>query len=346
MLKNNEIIKDFIIYPVLLAVIGGFVQGVLFCDDCWDNTDLLIQRFAYQGSFWGIFTLGSQIAIHVSDYFVKWLDAPVTRFLLGLGLMLVITSILFLANLFFFQVVIFDNSYQKVWEWIDIGIFISPILITFAVNTFFHGREFLLAWRQNSINYERLKTEQIATQYDSLKNQVNPHFLFNSLNALTSLVYDDQEKAVEFIRKLSQVYRYVLDTKDNEVVKISEELGFLNSYMYLQKIRFEENLTFQIDLSNEVKALYTVPISLQMLLENAIKHNIVSQSKPLHILITYEDDYLIISNNLQEKMHKDSTGIGLTNIRDRFSYMTSKPVVIEKTDTKFTVKLPLIKAIN
>lgn len=346
MTNRKELIKDFILYPVLLAAVGGFIQGVLFCDDCWDDTDLLIKRFAYQGSFWGIFTFGSQLSIYTADHFIKWLEAPLKRFLLGLALMMVITSILFVINLFFFQVVIFDVAFEKVLAWLDLSVFISPILITFAVNTFFHGREFLLAWRQNSINYERLKTEQIATQYDSLKNQVNPHFLFNSLNALTSLVYDDQDKAVEFIRKLSQVYRYVLDTKDREVVKISEELDFLNSYMYLQKIRFEENLRFQIDLPGDVTRFYTVPISLQMLLENAIKHNIVSQAKPLQITVGVEDDYLVIRNNLQEKLHKDSTGIGLSNIRDRFGYMTSRPVIIEKSEEFFTVKLPLIKSIN
>lgn len=344
--KISKTIKDFLIYPIGLSIIGGFIQGVLFCGDCWDDPDLLLRRFFFQGSFWGVFTLGSQLSIYIANHFVNWLEAPLKRFILGLSLMVVFTIILFLMDFLFFQVIIWGNPFSKVWERVDGWIFASPILITFGVNTFFHGREFLLSWRQNSIDYERLKTEQIATQYDSLKNQVNPHFLFNSLNALTSLVYDDQEKAVEFIRKLSQVYRYVLDTKDKEVVEIAEEMEFLHSYLYLQKIRFEDNLTFEIDISDETKRLFTVPISLQMLLENAIKHNIVSQSKPLHISIKEDNGYLVISNNLQEKLHKDSTGIGLSNIKDRFGYMTKKEVIINKTDGKFEVKLPLIKSLN
>ena len=321
-------------------------MGVFFCKNCWEDYDLMTKRFFFQGSFWFVFTFGSQFAIYIANKFVNWLEAPLKRFLVGLGLMVVFTVVFFLINFFFFQVVIFGNSIEKVWGYVDGWIFLSPILITFGVNLFFHSREFLMSWRQNSIDYERLKTEQIATQYDSLKNQVNPHFLFNSLNALTSLVYDDQDKAVQFIRKLSQVYRYVLDTKDKEVVEISEELSFLESYLYLQKIRFEENLTFEIDIADEIKRLYIVPISLQMLLENAIKHNIVSQSKPLHIRIYEEDSYLVVANNLQEKMHKDSTGIGLSNIKARFSYMTKKEVIINKTDDLFEVRLPLIKALN
>ena len=101
-----------------------------------------------------------------------------------------------------------------------------------------HGRGFLIAWRQAAIDNEKLKTEQVAIQYNSLKNQVNPHFLFNSFNALSSLVYEDQDKAVEFIRKLSQVYRYVLDRKDEEVVPVEEELSFASNFIFLQKIRF------------------------------------------------------------------------------------------------------------
>ncbi|MEL6558009.1 MAG: histidine kinase [Bacteroidota bacterium] len=345
-MKINKHVKDFLIYPLGLSVIGGFILGTLLCRDCWDDRDLLIKEFFYQGSFWFVFTFGSQLAIYCANKFVNWLDAPLKRFLLGLGLMVVFTVVLFLLDFFFFQVVIYGNSVEKVISYVDGWIFISPILITFGVNLFFHSREFLLSWRQNSIDYERLKTEQIATQYDSLKNQVNPHFLFNSLNALTSLVYDDQDKAVEFIRKLSKVYRYVLDTKDKEVVEITEELKFLESYLYLQKIRFEENLNFKIDISEEAKSMYIIPISLQMLMENAIKHNIVSQSKPLFVSVTQEDDYLVIANNLQEKLHKDSTGIGLSNIKARFDYLTKKEVIVNKTDDRFEVRLPLIKSIN
>jgi len=321
-------------------------MGVLFCERCWEDYDYALRRFFFQGSFWAVFTIGSQLAILVADKYITWLEAPLKRFLLGLGLMTIFTVILFLVDFFFFQVVIFGNSFEKVLGYVDIWLFASPVLITFGVNTFMHGKQFLLAWRQNSIDYEKLKTEQIATQYDSLKNQVNPHFLFNSLNALTSLVYDDQDKAVEFIRRLSQVYRYVLDTKDKEVVEINEELEFLYSYLYLQKIRFDENLTYEINIPDEVKKRFIVPISLQMLLENAIKHNIISQSKPLHISIYESEDFLVVKNNFQEKMHKDSTGIGLSNIKARYGYMTKREVVIHKTDEYFEVKLPLIKALN
>jgi len=340
----KEVLHKYLLFPILFSIVGGFVHGVLLCDSCWDDLDLMWRRFFSQGIYWGVFTYGSQAAIRVADRFSSWLEEPLKRFLLGLSFMIIFTVF---GTLLAYPVINYLVNKQNLIDSIvnfDPWYFLGPILVTFGVNAFMHSREFLLAWRQNAINYEKLKTEQVATQYDSLKNQVNPHFLFNSLNALTSLVYDDQEKAVEFIRKLSQVYRYVLDTKDNEVVEVSEELTFLESYMYLQKIRFDENLIFEVTLSKNTLNAYILPISLQMLLENAIKHNIISNSKPLTIKLYEEDNYLVVENKLQEKIHKDSTGIGLSNIKARYQYMTDKEVIIEKTNAWFKVSVPLIKS--
>ncbi|MEL7145220.1 MAG: histidine kinase [Bacteroidota bacterium] len=329
----------------LFGVIGG-LQGVLICEPCRENLRTFMLNFASSGSFWMVLTGGSMLSIVLADRSVQWLENPLKRFFIGLAYMIMITIVGFMVVYLFFRVIVYGYSLENALSVIDVWDFGGPIFITFGVNAFMHGRSFLLAWRQDAINYEKLKTEQIATQYDSLKNQVNPHFLFNSLNALTSLVYDDQEKAVEFIRRLSQVYRYVLDTKDKEVVTLTEEMEFLMSYLYLQKIRFDENLQYHVHIPDQAARSYIVPISLQMLLENAIKHNIVSQSRPLTVEIVAKEDCLIVRNNLQEKMHKDSTGIGLSNIKDRYSYMTKKKVVINKTDTHFEVKLPLIKSVD
>ena len=343
--KLKAFIKGDIGLILLFGIIGGF-QGIAFCNSCFEDLRTFALNYASSGSFWMVLTGGSILSVALADKSMDWLENPLKRFLIGLSYMVVITIVGFLIVFLFFRVVVYGYTLKAALSILDVGVFTGPLFITFGVNAFMHGRSFLLAWRQDAINYQKLKTEQIATQYDSLKNQVNPHFLFNSLNALTSLVHDDQDKAVEFIRKLSQVYRYVLDTKDKEVVTIGEEMTFLMSYLYLQKIRFDDNLRYHIDIPPESEKNFIVPISLQMLLENAIKHNIVSQSKPLHVEIVATDDYLIVRNNLQEKMHKDSTGIGLSNIKDRYSYMTRQEVIINKTETHFEVKLPLIKSMD
>ena len=224
---------------------------------------------------------------------------------------------------------------------------ILTMLIMFAITAVIvatiYSRQFFKSWRKLAINEERLKREAVELQYKALKNQVNPHFLFNSLNTLSSLVYQNQETAVKFIKQLSDVYRYVLEHKDNELVKVGEEINFVEKYVFLQKIRFGENLKIEIDIP-EKKNRVVAPLSLQMLVENAIKHNIASSENPLSIHVFCENGYIIVKNNLQRKsVVKDSGGIGLSNIRSRYKFLTDKEPVVEETADKFIVKIPLIE---
>ncbi|GAB3826006.1 hypothetical protein GCM10028895_36290 [Pontibacter rugosus] len=218
----------------------------------------------------------------------------------------------------------------------------GPLFITFIISLAMHSRTFLLSWRDMAINVERLKKESIASQYESLKAQVNPHFLFNSLNVLTSLVEIDQKQAVKFIRKLSEVYRYVLDSRQKEIVPLLEELHFAESYIYLQKIRHGKALQVQNDLPLDAN-LMVVPLALQMLLENAIKHNVALEEQPLRVHLYLEDNYLVVQNNVQEKrIREESTGMGLPTINSRYVYLTGKKVLILSTEHNFIVKLPLL----
>ncbi len=205
-----------------------------------------------------------------------------------------------------------------------------------------HGRSFLLNWKQSSIAAEQLKRESIAAKYESLKNQVNPHFLFNSLNALSNLVYEDQDKAVKFIKQLSEVYRYVLDTREKEVVSIAEELKFLQSYLFLQQIRFGDKLKIEISVRKE--AINVAPLALQLLIENAIKHNVVSEDDPLTVRIFEADQYIVVENNLQKKtsLGEPSAGVGLQNICKRYEFLSDRKVETIKDEKTFTVKLPIL----
>jgi len=176
-----------------------------------------------------------------------------------------------------------------------------------------------------------------------LKNQVNPHFLFNTLNALTSLIYEDREKAVRFINKFSDVYRYVLESKDKEVVSIEEELEFVRAYSFLLQTRYEENIS--IEIPEERIHGYIPPMALQLLVENAIKHNVISDEHPLFLKIRMDDQHIRVENNITEtrENYDQHKGIGLKNILSRFEILTEKPVKIEKDDLQFRVILPVLQ---
>jgi LytS/YehU family sensor histidine kinase len=235
------------------------------------------------------------------------------------------------------------------WEYflqVDIGntwyVVSYSLVITFLISLFLHGREFLIQWRKSAIEAERFQKESVRAQYESLRNQVNPHFLFNSLNALTNLVYEDQDKAVRFIKQLSEVYRYVLETRDREVVPLRDELKFLDSYLFLQQIRYGNKLQITVNL-NDIQAAVP-PLALQMLIENAIKHNVISEEDPLEIRMFAETGFLVVENNVRRKnvLPGESAGLGLDNIRRRYGFLDGRTMSATELDGKFIVKLPLL----
>lgn len=202
----------------------------------------------------------------------------------------------------------------------------------------------ILKIRLNSIRKrEALARERIQSQFDTLRNQVNPHFLFNSFNTLISIISSDKDGAIDYVEKLSDYFRIVLEQRDKEVISIKEELELVNNYLFLQKKRFGENLQVVINVKEEFYSALVPPLTIQLLVENAIKHNVISKAKPLSIHIEEENNYLIIRNNLQEKLTKEaSTGIGIDNIQSRYSILFNKQIIISKDATNFQVKLPLI----
>lgn len=213
-----------------------------------------------------------------------------------------------------------------------------PTLIRLSVHL-------LKKWRFSLAEIERFKKENAEFRFDMLKNQVNPHFLFNSLNTLSGLVYQDADQASEYTRQMAKVYRYLLDNREKETVLLSEELQFLESFKYLLELRFSNRLIFKMDITLDVNNFLIAPISLQLLVENAVKHNIFSQKRQLSIEIFNEgSNYLVVQNNLQLKeTPENSTQIGLKNIKNRYAYLTDKPVIITQSEDYFTVKIPLIQ---
>lgn len=189
----------------------------------------------------------------------------------------------------------------------------------------------------------QVQKENLQSQFEVLKQQVNPHFLFNSLNVLSGLIEKDVSKAQLFIDEFSQIYRYVLETIEKPVVTLSKELGFVRSYIFLQQIRYGENLTFAVNLPSDLLKRYMPPLSLQVVLENAIKHNIVNESQPLHINIYHEADRLIVSNNLQPKISMGkTTGLGQKNMIKRYALISDREPIFQIVNDQYIVQLPLL----
>ncbi|MDL2308646.1 histidine kinase [Bacteroidales bacterium OttesenSCG-928-B11] len=200
--------------------------------------------------------------------------------------------------------------------------------------------------QQIAIEYEKLSAENIKTRYEALKNQIDPHFLFNSLGTLKSLIRTDPEEAENYVQKFSNVFRYTL--QDKELLPLQDELDFTHAYCELMKIRYGDNLRFNFDIDEKYLNYPSIPISIQTLIENAIKHNMITQKSNLTINIyTTVDDRLCVSNIIQpKKMKEHGVGIGLKNLNERYLLKFKKPITIRQSDNKFTVLLPLVKNEN
>lgn len=221
---------------------------------------------------------------------------------------------------------------------ISIGVLVSFLILSIEISA-----QFFNNWKASLVEVEKYKTESIQAQLKNLKEQVNPHFLFNNLSVLTSLVYKDQDKAAEFINQLSKVYRYVLDQHEDELVPLKRELNFIESYIFLLKIRFENSLQITIDINEADKNKYIPPMCLQILLENTIKHNELSVDSPLFVKIFSQDNCLVVSNNLQARTGKEiSSKTGIKNICKRYQHFTSRKPEINETENTFAVKIPLL----
>ncbi len=217
------------------------------------------------------------------------------------------------------------------------------IIFPSLINLGFISYHFILRWRDSEIQNERLAREKSQVQFDNLKNQLNPHFLFNALTSLNSLIMENQQLASAFVQQLSKVYRYVLQNKDQSAVTVLTEVNFIKHYIALLQTRFQQGLQISIQLSAEAEEHKIVPVTLQILIENAIKHNIVSSDTPLKIEIYSSGNYLVVSNNLQVRSHVESSNKqGLENMKSLYAFLTSQPVLIEQTENRYSVKIPLL----
>ncbi|MDR4955087.1 histidine kinase [Chryseobacterium sp. ES2] len=235
----------------------------------------------------------------------------------------------------------FFSSKYGVTNWFMIN-------IALLISAFLHAKSFMEELKKNSrkeVVEQKLIAKSANAQFESLKNQLDPHFLFNSLNVLSSLIDENPRQAQKFTASMSKIYRYVLEQKDKELVTVEDEIEFAKTYCELLKTRFEDSVDFTFDVPKEDYQKYVVPLALQLLLENCIKHNFATSSKPLTIRIFSDGNTLCIENNLQVREQiKESSGIGLANIVQRYSLLTERNVFIEKSEDHFKVRLPMLMA--
>jgi sensor histidine kinase YesM len=318
------------------SVLGSVSMTYFTCGSCRVDAGSYLWVTFFSVLVWFFLWAGNDILTHFINEKISWVKFPVKRLIVG-----IITTAVYTVTV----VLVID----KTWKWLSpfsVGnntwIVVFALIITFLISLFLHGREFLIRWKKSAVEAERLEKESVRAQYESLRNQVNPHFLFNSLNALTHLVYEDQDKAAQFIKQLSEVYRYVLDTRDREVVPIEEELKFIDSYLFLQKIRFGDKLKVDINLTSPKSAV--APLALQMLIENAIKHNVISEEDPLVLKVYADESFFIVENRIHKKttLQEGSSGLGLENIRRRYEFLGNEKMIVSDSAGKFIVKLPII----
>ncbi|MGH2666969.1 histidine kinase [Flavobacterium sp.] len=220
------------------------------------------------------------------------------------------------------------------------------IILSLGVSTFMHARSFMINWKNASkkeVIQQKIIAGTASAKFESLKNQIDPHFLFNSLNVLSSLIEENPENAQRFTSSLSKIYRYVLEQRDKELVSIEEELAFAKTYMNLLKMRFENSIFYELPEKVNNPEAKIVPLSLQLLLENTVKHNVVSEKRPLQIRIFEKNNCLVVQNDYQKKeVLKDRQGVGLQNIISRYAILSERKVIITQSEKEFTVELPLL----
>lgn len=271
----------------------------------------------------------------------KWLDSPWIKYTLSI-LIGVLFSVGYhdaVNRIINTSPVLLENvaKERKMFTLVFRGMLISGF--QFFVTYYLHLSSIT---QQSKIENEKLKKENLQARLESLKQQISPHFLFNTLNTLSALSRENKVK--EYVAEISNVYRYLLQYKENDMVTVSEELMFIDSYLYILRERFEEGLDVAINISDSIQATLLPPLALQTLVENAVKHNIVSISKPLHIRIYDTNQFIVVTNNLQSRqsLGYESSQSGLNNINQRYKLLVNKEIVIERTDHEFTIKLPLL----
>jgi two-component system LytT family sensor kinase len=225
-----------------------------------------------------------------------------------------------------------------------LAMIIVSLIITFMISSIYAAVAFFIQWKENLLRAQALEKATLEAKYDTLRNQVNPHFLFNSLNALIVLV-NDNPVATRYVESMSEIMRYMLQSRDKQAVLLRDELTIAKEYIFIQQNRFGDKLTVEFEVPEQYYHYAIPPLALQMLLENALKHNVCSVEHPLKVRVYILDNqYIVIENSVRPKIDKEpSTGVGIENIRNRYIHLTGKDIYVKQGNGRFAVMLPLFE---
>ncbi len=338
---SNNIKNIFIVFVIgtLVFVVGSGISHRFQYDHF---NDLAVEFSIYQLY---AFVLGfSNMSFFTYLESIKWEEGSrAKRVTIGM----IGSTLITIVGLFIIRMTISvfykGNSFLQYWQDERIENFYFGVWASLTVVITIHVIYFYNKYQKTKVKESQIVAKNESAKFESLKNQLDPHFLFNSLNVLTSLIGENPEQAEKFTTKLSKVYRYVLEQKDKDLISLEEELKFAKSYMQLLQMRFEEAIEYSIPEEVSSPDLKIVPLSLQLLLENAVKHNVITSSSPLQIRIYESEGYLCVENTVNPKASLEkSTKVGLKNITQRYELVSSNKVTIENDNKIFKVKLPLL----
>jgi len=344
-LKKKNFISLFFILVASMIAAYYFTNGRLFA-----SFEVFFSATAWSLSIWLSQSLGNNYIITQLDRRISWLAKPWTRLIVGFFALVT-------YSLIAFQVVQLSFGYF-IFEWFT-GIevmqgdfwlnFISSgriaVIISLVISLILTSAGFLRGWREAAVKAEQLERAVAEEKYATLLNKVDPHFLFNSLNVLTELVHEQPDQAVQFIRRLSEVYRYILDHSGRELVPLQEELDFTSAFTELLQVRFGQGFRVKrsVDDLGTLTRGYVVPVTIQLLVENAVKHNVISSKQPLEVCIHVQSDRIVVENTIQPKRSTDeSRKLGLHYLKTRYTALGQGEVEIESGPSTFRVTVPIV----
>jgi hypothetical protein len=288
-----------------------------------------------------LLVLGNSLISRQFNRHLPWLKFGRRRLFTHLFLGLIYSLIVINLAYFTFKLVL--TTQPPIIEQV-IVMNVYGLVMFVPIFSIYFSLHFLKHWQNSAFETEKFKKETLKSQIDNLKNHLDPHFLFNNLNILSALIDKDANESKRFLDKFSDVYRALLKTKDEDLICLQDELDFIEAYIYLMKTRFEELIIFNINVEQDALLKMLPPLSIQLLIENVVKHNAISEKKPLVVELTSDGSSITVCNSLNlQKIPAESSGSGLDNIRSRYAYFTDRKVEINQSESQFCVTIPLIE---
>lgn len=348
--QPSVFMKRYLLLFVIVSVLGVSIFAYLFYSETGTLPSLSkeLHFFVISVVMANLSALIVSAIDKILDRVISWKKMFFTRFAAGFLFNVIIVSLLLVV--LGYSIVLYLQQkvepfylqwHEEIWK---LGILNLIILFIYEVfYGWFYSYRYFASTQVDQLRSER---QQMELQFESLKSQISPHYLFNCLNTISSLLYKDNKIAEEFIRRMADTFRYVIDNQKRKLVTLAEELEFVKSYYYLMQVRYQDHLKLDINIPSRLLDSGVPPLAIQMLIENAVKHNEISKSHPLFIYIAAQDNTLInVSSTKTVASNAQSLNIGLNNIRNRYKFFTNEKIIVKDMD-KYVVQLPVIKSVS